>query len=53
MEKESVSLLAQLLTTLQDAVLRLEKFYNDGDMEGLKTAKEEILSLQMKIERLI
>jgi hypothetical protein len=53
MEKEGVSILAQLLTTLQDAVLKLEKFYNDGDMEGLQKAKDEVLSLQTKIERLI
>jgi hypothetical protein len=53
MEKEGVSILAQLLTTLQDAILKLEIYYNEQDMEGLRMAKEEILALQMKIERLI
>ena len=53
MEKEGISVLAQLLTTLQDAVLKLESFYNSGNMEGLQRAKEEILELQRKIDRLI
>lgn len=53
MEKERIALLAQLLTALRDGAERLEKAYVDEDMESLKRAKQEILALQMKIERLI
>lgn len=53
MEKEKLALVAQLLTAMQDAARRLEKFYINRDMEGLNDAKSEILSLQTKIDRLI
>lgn len=53
MEKEGIPILAQLLATLQDAVLKLESLYNSGDMEGLQRAKDEILELHKKIGRLI
>ena len=53
MKKENVALLAQLLTALRDAAEKLEKSYNEKDMETLARSKKEVLNLQAKIDRLI
>ena len=53
MKKEDITLLAQLLTAMQDATDKLEKAYEEKDMEEIRSAKKEILNFQEKIDKLI
>ena len=53
MQKEDITLLAQLLTGMKDAVDRLEEAHKKGDVEQLAAAKKEILSFQKQVVELI
>ena len=53
MKKEDITLLAQLLTAMRDAVDKLEKAYEKKNMEELRAAKKQIISFQEKIDKLL
>lgn len=53
MKKEEIAVLAQLLTALKDAVLKLEEAQREKRIEEIASAKREILSFQKKIEELL
>ena len=53
MKKEDIIVLAQLLSGMKDAIERLETSYKKKDMEGLASAKREILEMQNKINSLL
>lgn len=53
MKKEDMAFLGQLLTSMKDAVDKLEKSYESGDVEGLSSAKKEIVRLQKRIREAI
>ena len=52
-EKEDVTLLAQLLYTMKEVVARMEKYYKKKDVEKLNSAKKELLELQKRINEVI
>lgn len=53
MQKEEITVLAQLLTAIKDSVERLEEAQKNKDAEELAVAKKEILSFQKQIERIL
>jgi len=53
MEKEEILLLAQLLTSVKDAINNLEKAQKKKDLDGIVNAKLEILNLQRQIDMLL
>ncbi len=53
MKKEDVSLLAQLLASMKDAVNKLESAYRINDMEKLSAAKTEIMLFQKRVDELL
>lgn len=53
MEKEDITLIAQLLTGIKDALQRLEEAERKKDLENLNAAKKEILNFQSQINNLI
>lgn len=53
MEKEEVTLLAQLLTGIKDAISELEKAEKEKDMEKMAEAKAEILNFHKQIDQLL
>lgn len=53
MNKADAILLAQLLTTMREAVTKLEKYAQIRDLENFEMMKKEILTLQRKIDNLL
>ena len=53
MEKEDVTLIAQLLTGIKDAIDKLQEAEKKKDIEKLNAAKREINNFQQQIEKLI
>lgn len=53
MEKEDIVLIAQLLTGIKDALLKLEEAMKKKDVEKLNAAKREILTFQNQIDKLL
>lgn len=53
MDKEDITLVAQLLTGIKDAVGKLEEAEKKKDLERLNSAKKEILNFQAQINKLI
>lgn len=53
MEKEDVTLIAQLLTGIKDAIDRLKDAGKKKDLEKEKAAKREILNFQSQIDKII
>jgi len=53
MEKEDISILAQLLNSMKDAVNKLDYAQKQNDMKGVATAKREILKFQEEIDKLL
>lgn len=53
MEKERISQLAQLLTSMKEATLRAEVAMNRKNLEELNAAKKEILELHSQINKLL
>lgn len=53
MKKEEISVIAQLLVGMKDAVEKLEEAYKKKDFGMLLSAKKEILQFQTDVERLI
>lgn len=53
MKREDISLLAQLLASMKDAVNKLENAYRINDMEKLSAAKTEIMRFQKRVEEIL
>ena len=53
MEKEDVTLIAQLLTGIKDAIDKLQDAEKRQDLEKIKASKKEILNFQSQIDKLI
>lgn len=53
MKREEITLVAQLLSSMKDAVDKLEEAYKKEDMEKLSAAKKEITEFQKKISKLL
>lgn len=53
MEKEEISLAAQFLTAMKDALDMLEDALKKKDAEKLISAKSEIMYLQQRLKELI
>ena len=52
MKKENIALLAQLLTSMNEAVDKLEEARKANDMEKLSSMKKEVLRFQKKIKEI-
>ena len=53
MNKEDVTVLAQLQISLKEAARKLSLAYDKRDAEGLADAKREILKLQKEIDKIL
>jgi hypothetical protein len=53
MEKEDITLIAQLLTGIKDALEKLQEAVKKKDIEKANAAKKEILNFQNQIEKLL
>ncbi|MEI6849638.1 MAG: hypothetical protein WCK29_01240 [archaeon] len=53
MEKEDVTLIAQLLTGIKDAISKLQDAQKRKDLEKVNSAKKEIINFQSQIDKLI
>lgn len=53
MEKEDVTLVAQLLTGIKDAIEKLQVAQRKKDIENLNAAKKEIITFQGQIDKLL
>ncbi len=53
MNKADALLIAQLLTTMREAVTKMEKYSESKDMENFEVMKKEVLTLQRKIDSLL
>ena len=53
MKKEDITILAQLLTGIKDAIKTLEDAQKRKDSDQLATAKREILNFQKKISEML
>lgn len=53
MQKEYVVVLAQLLSTMKEAVDRLETAKNKKEMDEINSAKQDILNLQSQINKML
>ena len=53
MEKEEVIIIAQLLTSIKDAIDKLEEAKRHKDIEKFNSAKKEILNFQQQANELL
>lgn len=53
MKKEDIAILAQLLTSMKDAIDELEEAEKNKDAEKLAAAKREILNFQTQINSIL
>lgn len=53
MEKEDITLIAQLLSGIKDAIEKLQDAEKKKDIERLNAAKREIQNFQSQIDKLI
>lgn len=53
MEKEAIIGIINLLDSMLHSADKLEKYYKAGDMEGLITAKKEILLIKEEIAKIL
>lgn len=53
MKREEISLIAQLLASMKDAIDRMDEGYKKKDEEMVFNAKREILKFQSEIKRLL
>lgn len=53
MEKEDITLIAQLLTGIKDAIDKLQEAMKKRDLEKINAAKREISNFQEQIDKLI
>lgn len=53
MNKEAITVIAQLLSAMKDAISELEHAQKKKDLEKIKKAKQEILSIKQQIDKAI
>ena len=53
MEKREIQYIAQLITTLEQSEIKLEKFYNEKNTEEFNNVKRFILQIQRKISEVL
>lgn len=53
MEKDDVSFLKQLVSSLEDAEDKLEEAYKKGDSEGFNKVKKFMLGVQRQIKEVL
>ena len=53
MEKEEITVLAQLLTAMKDSVEKIEEAQKNKDVEQLAMAKRELLAFQKRLDELL
>ena len=53
MRKEDISVLAQLMTAMKDAVNKMVEADRHNDTEQIAIAKKEIISFQKQIDKLL
>ena len=53
MKREEITVVAQLLTAIKDALGELEKAQRKEDNERVEMAKREILGFQKKLDELL
>ena len=53
MRKEDISVLAQLMTAMKDAVNKMAEADRYNDTEQITIAKKEIISFQKQIDKLL
>mgnify|MGYP001581519301 CR=1 FL=1 len=53
MEKEDITLIAQLLTGIKDAIEKMLDAQKKKDIEKLNVSKKEIMSFQAQIDALL
>jgi hypothetical protein len=53
MNREEIGLVAQLLTSMKEAVKKLENAKEKKDMEDLLSAKKEILKFKKELEKVL
>ncbi len=53
MERDKITLLAQLLSGMREAVEKLEDARRDSDLNSFNSVKKEILRFQKRIDELI
>jgi hypothetical protein len=53
MKKEDISLIAQLLAGMKDAVDKMESSYKKNDAERFASLRKEVLTFQMEIKKLL
>jgi hypothetical protein len=51
MNKEDITILAQILSSMKDAVSELEKAQKNKDLERINLAKKEILTLKDQMNK--
>ena len=52
-EKREVQYIAQLITTLEQARIKLEKAYNEKNIDEFNNVKKFILQIQRKISEVL
>jgi hypothetical protein len=50
MKKEDVTLIAQLVYSMEEAVKKMERAFVKKDFEALESSKREVLDFQRKID---
>jgi len=53
MKKEDIIVLAQLLSSMKDAIAKIEKAQKEGDSEQIEFGKKQILDFQKKIDEIL
>tara|TARA_Y100000310_G_scaffold340182_2_gene435082 strand:- start:932 stop:1099 length:168 start_codon:yes stop_codon:yes gene_type:complete len=53
MEKEDVTLLAQLLTGMKSAIEKIEKGQKKSDLESISFARKELIDYQAQIDKIL
>lgn len=53
MQKTDVILVAQIIKTMHELVVKLEQAYRARDMEKFEILKREVLAMQRKIDALL
>ena len=53
MEKETITMLAQILTSMKDSVTELDKAQKSKDAEKVVKVKSEIINLKNQIDKLL
>ena len=53
MRKEEIMILAQLLTGIKDAIIKLEEAQKRKDLDRTSLAKKEIIAFQAQIDKIL